>query len=77
MEIKDVVLKLIGHVNPVGESAEDDKRFENLKSLCELTEDLVSLIIDIGYDNKNRCEYSMSRAGKYASNFIDNNLNIK
>ena len=77
MEIKDVVLKLIGSVDPVGESNADDRRFENLKVLCELTEHLVCVIDDVSYRNKDRAEYSMSRAGKYAFDFIDKKLNIK
>ena len=77
MEIKDVVLKLIGPVNPIGESNTDDRRFENLKALCELTDHLVSIIDEVSYRNKDRAEYSMSRAGKYAFDFIDKKLNIK
>ena len=77
MEIKDVVLKLIGPVDPVGETNSDGKRFENLKALCELTEHLVCVIDDVSYRNKDRAEYSMSRAGKYAFHFIDKELNIK
>jgi hypothetical protein len=77
MEIKDVVLKLIGPVDPVGETNADEKRFENLKALCELTEKLVCIIDEVSYRNKDRGEYSMSRAGKYAFDFIEKKLNIK
>lgn len=77
VEIKDVVLKLIGPVDPVGESNADDRSFENLKELCELTEQLVCIIDGVSYFNKDRAEYSMSRAGKYAFDFIYRRLNIK
>ena len=77
MEIKDVVLKLIGPVDPVGETSADEKRFKNLIELCELTEQLVCIIDEVAYQNKGRAEYSMSRAGKYAFEFIDKQLNIK
>jgi len=76
MELKDVVRKLIGKINPVGETNADDQRFENLKAHCELVNDL---IIDLWYVSreKDRNEYSMSRAGKYAEEFLRDTLNIK
>jgi len=77
VEIKDIVLKLTGPVDPVGESNADDYRFENLKTLCKLTEHLVCVIDEVSYRNKDRAEYSMSRAGRYAFDFIDKKLNIK
>jgi len=77
MEIKDVVLKLIGQVKPIGESNEDDFRFENLKNLCELTEQLVCVINEIAYRYRDSYQYSIKRAGEYAFKFIDKNLNIK
>lgn len=77
MEIKDVVLRLIGPVDPVGETNADNARFENLKALCELTEELVCIIDEVSYKNKDSYEYSVKRAGEYAFDFIDKDLNIK
>ncbi|GAI86093.1 unnamed protein product, partial [marine sediment metagenome] len=37
-----VVKKLIGNINPVGETNTDNERFENLKIICELTNKLLT-----------------------------------
>ncbi len=71
MELKDVVMKLIGPVNPIGESNTDDSRFENLKTLCDLTEDLIITISKVT-QYKDCPEYSMERAGKFAEKAINN-----
>ena len=75
MELNEIVMKLIGPVNPVGETRTDDERFENLKQLCELVDSLV-VIIDKVTPNERRHEFSMKRAGEYASNFLTHNLGI-
>ncbi len=72
----DIVQRLIGKIRPIGETNEDEKRFENLKAMCELTEILISEIDEVGYDFKNRVEYSMKEASEYASNFLITNLGI-
>ncbi len=69
MELYDVVTKLIGPIKPIGETGEDNKRFENLKAMTELVDKLLTDIDDVAYDNKDRQEYSMKRAGEYASSF--------
>lgn len=75
--VKEVVEKLIGSVKPIGESNFDEKAFENLKELCELTDSLVSLIYDVAYNNKHRVEHSRNIAGNYAGEFLSKRLNIK
>jgi len=68
--IKEVVDKLVGQIEPVGESYADERRYENLKKVCELTDLLLSDIDKvIGY--KERIEYSMKRSGEYADKFFD------
>jgi len=67
----DVVKKLIGPINPVGETNTDNERFENLKAMCELVDQLLTDIDDVAYKNKDRHELSMKRAGEYASKFYD------
>lgn len=69
MELIDVVRKLIGPVDPVGETHTDNERFENLKQLTELVDYLVG-DIDKVIVNKNRPEYSMKRAGEFAEHFL-------
>lgn len=53
MELIDVVRKLIGPVNPIGESNTDEERFENLKTLTELVDFLVGDIDQVltAYEN--------------------------
>lgn len=71
MELYDVVKKLVGEINPVGETDEDSRRFENLKTLTELVD---GLLIDIDYvaRKRHRHEYSIKLAGDFASKFLDN-----
>lgn len=67
--IYTVVCKIIGPIQPVGESNEDDRRFENLKVVTHLVD---KLLFDINHVavNKTRSEYSMKRAGELASRFM-------
>jgi hypothetical protein len=64
-----VVKKLVGPVDPVGETQTDETRFENLQLLTDITERLLADIDRVGYENKGRVEYSMKRAGEYAGQF--------
>ena len=72
----DVVKKLVGNVQPYGATHIDDERFENLKAMCELVNDLVTEIDRVAYENKDRHEYSMKQMANYASNFLSNTLGI-
>lgn len=69
MELIDIVRKLVGPIDPVGETNTDEARFENLKEMTKLVDRLV-LDIDRIIPNKNRPEYSMTRAGKFADDFL-------
>lgn len=40
--VVEIVENLIGKINPVGETNEDEIRFENLKLMCDLTNSLIS-----------------------------------
>ena len=75
MELKDVVKKLVGEIDPVGETYRDEKRLENLKTMCALVDSLVTDIWHVA-QNKDRCEYSMKQAGVYAEKFLKSTLNI-
>jgi hypothetical protein len=76
-DITEIVLKIVGPVDPIGETNTDNSRFDNLKVLCELTENLVWIVDEIGYKNKDSYQYSVKRAGAYAFDFIEKKLNIK
>lgn len=77
LELKDIVMKLVGNINPIGETNTDNDRFENLKNLCELVDDLVGKINDVSYKNKDSREFSVKRASDYANKFLTDNLGIK
>jgi hypothetical protein len=70
MDIHEIVKKLVGPIDPVGESNTDDIRFENLKIMTELVDELLTDIDHVA-SNRDRAEYSMKRAGEHASKFYD------
>lgn len=76
MDIYEIVTKLVGKINPVGETDTDNERFENLKIMCELVEKLVVDIDTVGYSNKNAYEFSKKRASEYSEKFITERLGI-
>lgn len=53
MELIDIVDKLVGRIDPIGDTAIDNERFENLKVYCELIDTMVRNIDDIAYNNMN------------------------
>jgi hypothetical protein len=69
MEIKEIVQKLVGSISPAGESHLDTNRFENLKVMCNLVEDLVYEIQFTARD-KDRYESSMKIMGEHADKFL-------
>lgn len=71
MTTYDVVRKLIGKVEPIGETNEDNIRFENLKELISLVDNLLIDIDDLEYKHKNSSQFSVKRAAELASKFLD------
>ncbi len=71
IDILELVLKLTGPIDPVGETHVDDKRFENLKALTELTDKLLTEIDRIAYEYQNNHEFSIKRASEHCSKFYD------
>lgn len=67
----DVVKKLIGDIRPVGESNEDTRRFENLKKMCELFDEIHTAIDAVAYDFKNDKQGSVKHSCDYANKFLD------
>ena len=64
MDIHEVVGKLVGRIDPVGETNEDNRRFENLKIMADLVNKLLFNIDEVSR------EYSRDRAGKFAAEFF-------
>ena len=70
MDIYEIVKKLAGNINPVGETNTDDGRFENLKVMTKLVDDLLVDIDYVAARNTSRVEYSRRRAGEFARKFL-------
>lgn len=64
----DVVKKLVGRINPVGKTTEDNIRFNNLEEMCTLVENLLVEINAVSACIDSH-EWSVKRAGKYAADF--------
>jgi len=77
MDLHEIVKKLVGKINPVGETTTDNERFENLRVLCGLVENLIIDIDNVNYQNKQSHEYSVKRAAEYADNFLTKTIGIK
>lgn len=65
----EIVKKIIGQIKPVGSTEIDNERFENLKATIELVEVLMAEIEYVA-KGSNAHEYSIKRAGEYASDFL-------
>ncbi len=65
-----VVRRLTGPINPVGESHTDDVRYEKLKELTTLVENLVA-DIEVVAGMRDRPEFSIKRAGNFAHDFLN------
>lgn len=51
MELIDVVDKLVGRIEPIGDTSVDEERFENLKAYCELINEMVKRVDDVVCNN--------------------------
>lgn len=69
MSLYEIVNKLVGEIQPIGETTEDSKRFENLKTMTVLVDDLLTDIDNVA-QGKNRYEFSIKQAGEYADKFL-------
>lgn len=66
----DIVKKLVGNIQPAGDTNIDHERFENLKAMCELADNLIAEINEVAHRNKNRQEYSVKQMAEYANGFL-------
>ncbi len=69
-DLHELVTKLSGKIEPLGESHEDDFRFENLENTIELTEKLIQDIIMVARW-KDHHAHSIDKAGTRADEFIN------
>lgn len=66
LDLKRVVMKLNGPVEPIGETNADERRLENLEALIELTKDLIDELVDVTQYTR-RHEASMKEIGTTAT----------
>ena len=71
MTIEDMVMRIIGDVVPIGSSHIDEKRFENLEELINLTDRLVFIIDDISTNCRNSNMASVKKSGMRCYRFLD------
>jgi hypothetical protein len=83
MDIVEIVMKLVGPIDPVGETNADNKRLENLRALCDTVAELADKIDDVRFLNAVAFEYSRKEAAKLAEKslkdlhaYIGSQLNI-
>ena len=71
MTVFDVVMKLVGQVNPIGDSTVDEKRLENMKNLVEVFEQIHTVIDEVAYKNKDAIEHSRRLIGEVANDALE------
>jgi len=71
MDIHEIVKKLVGNISPIGETNEDNRRFENLKVMTDLVDSLLSEMDEIVYRKSNNQEFSIKRAVDFIIDFMD------
>lgn len=76
MNIHEIVKKLIGEIDPIGETQTDSVRFENLEAMTKLVDVLVTDIDNVVYDHRNSHEFSVKKAADFASKFLTKTLGI-
>ena len=77
MELIDIVNKLVGRIEPIGDTSVDEERFENLKAYCELINEMVKRVDDIVCNNWGSRLASVKKTNDYISDFLTNTLKIE
>ena len=70
MTVANVVERLIGHIDPVGETHIDTKRFASLEELITLVDSLIGGIVSVA-EGKTSHLASVRKAGVCAQMFLD------
>lgn len=69
MELYEIVMKLVGPVQPIGETRADGERLANMKALTELVDRLLREI-ERAARSADRVEASMKAIGAHARAFL-------
>ena len=70
MEVYEIVVKLIGPIEPIGDSRVDENRLENMNKLQELINKLVCDIYDVSQTPHNG-EHSIKKAVENSDAFMN------
>lgn len=74
-QVKTLVERIVGPIEPAGETHLDGKRYENLVIMCSLVDALVAEIDAVGM-HKVSHQASVKKAGEFASEFMTKTLGI-
>lgn len=74
MDYYEIITKLIGPIQPVGESNEDSKRLENLTATTDLIDKLLMDVMNAS-NVKDRYEHSMKQIGLQADMYLSETKN--
>ena len=73
----EIVKKLVGNIQSIGETRTDEERLENLKAMCEVVNNLVTEIDRVAYENRNSHKYSVKQMADFANNFLTNIIGVE
>lgn len=76
MELKDIVKKLVGNIDFVGDVLRDLERLENLKVMCELVSEFIGEIDNVVYYNRDVYEVFVVKVRDFVFNFFLCDLGI-
>lgn len=65
MELYEIVKKLVGNIEPYGDSNIDEQRLSNINNHIILTQALIRDLVDVA-EFKNRLEFSIKKLGTVA-----------
>ncbi len=70
MSLANLVRRICGPIEPIGQHSADEIRFTNLKEYCLLAEEMVRNIRDVA-KNRHSYEGSVKRAGEFAARSLE------
>lgn len=71
MTYYEIVRKLVGEINPCGDTITDKDRLENLKSMTDLIDKLLMDVNDVLFFNKESLSKSKKTAADHVCKFLD------
>lgn len=66
----EIIIKLIGRIDPVGETNMDNERIDNLRELVDVVNNLLLKINDVAMAHHDSHQFSCKRSGQFAKGFL-------